>query len=66
MDGTVVARERSRLRKRVVAQVASERSQVDVPPVVHDQARAFLEDAVAAPVAADEVGSLLAVPNPDF
>lgn len=66
MDGAVVSGKCARLRKRTVAQIASERAQVNVPPVMHDQTRALLENAVAAPVATDEVGALLAVVDPDF
>ena len=64
---SVVPRQCPRLRERTVAQVAAERTEIDVTPVVDDEARAFLEHAVAAPVAANEVSALLAsVRDPDF
>eukprot|EP00354_Favella_ehrenbergii_P009688 CAMPEP_0170458470 /NCGR_PEP_ID=MMETSP0123-20130129/5431_1 /TAXON_ID=182087 /ORGANISM="Favella ehrenbergii, Strain Fehren 1" /LENGTH=113 /DNA_ID=CAMNT_0010722633 /DNA_START=50 /DNA_END=391 /DNA_ORIENTATION=- len=56
VDGTVVSGERARLREAFAAEVAREGAHVAVAPVVDDQARALLEDLVAAAVLADEVG----------
>ena len=56
VDGAIVPGERAGLREGRLAQVAREGSQVHVPPVVHDQACALHEDAVAAWMLADKVG----------
>ena len=56
MYGAIVPRERARLGEGSLANVAREWSQVDMAPVVHDEARALDKDAVAARVLADEVG----------
>ena len=56
MDGEVVAREGARLREALVAEVASERPDVCVAPVVHDQACALLEYLVAVLELAAEEG----------
>ena len=56
VDGSVVTREGARLSETLVAQVAGEGAHIVVAPVVHDQARALLEDFVAVAELADEVG----------
>lgn len=47
MNGTIVSRECARLCERSLADVAREGPQVDMAPVVHDQACALDEDAIA-------------------
>ena len=55
MYGSIVARQRSRLREGGVAEVACEGSGVGVAPVMHDQAGALRELAIAVTILAEEV-----------
>lgn len=50
-----MARERARLRETLIAEVAGKGAYVAVAPVVHDQARAFLENFVAVSKLAHKV-----------